>query len=96
MMDINECSDRKIDLFFGEYERPDYLGRKNKPIYRRRTVMNVKKDCFAYRFGHCAIMTETICRWDSCSFYKTVEQEQRDREKYGYDKHYFPKKEKKQ
>ena len=88
---MNEINDNAINQFLGEYERPArYISHKND-IFRRRTTMGIHKDCFAYHFGRCAIMTETICRWDSCSFYKTVEQERLDREKYGFDKHYQPK-----
>lgn len=53
--------------------------------------MSVKKDCFAYRIGGCSIMTETICKRDACSFYKTREQAELDREKYGFQKNYRPK-----
>ena len=49
--------------------------------------MTMRKDCFAYRIGHCSIMTEMICRHSSCSFYKTKEQDKKDRERYGQNKY---------
>jgi len=45
--------------------------------------MTLQKDCFAYRVGRCSIMTETICRFGTCSFYKTKEQDRKDRLRYG-------------
>lgn len=50
--------------------------------------MGIKKDCFAYRLGRCSILTEMVCRRDTCSFYKTKEQMERDREHYGFIKDY--------
>ena len=50
--------------------------------------MSIQKDCFAYRIGHCSIMTEMICRRDTCSFYKSKEQDRRDRETYGFKRDY--------
>lgn len=47
-----------------------------------------KKDCFAYRKARCKILTEMVCRYGPCSFYKTTEQDRRDREKYKFDKNY--------
>ena len=88
---MNDINDNTINRFFGEYERLVRPTPHKNDIYKRRRTMSIHKDCFAYRFGRCAIMTETICRWDSCSFYKTEEQERLDREKYGFDKHYQPK-----
>ncbi len=52
--------------------------------------MGIHKDCFAYRIGRCSIMTEMICRRESCSFYKTVEEMERDRKRYGFNKDYKP------
>lgn len=43
-----------------------------------------KIDCFGYREGKCEIMTELICKKSKCSFYKTWNQENKDRKKYGY------------
>ena len=53
--------------------------------------MGIRKDCFAYRIGRCNIMTEMICRRENCSFFKTKEEMERDREKYGFVKDYKPK-----
>lgn len=53
--------------------------------------MGIHKDCFAYRIGRCSIMTEMICRRERCSFYKTVEEMERDRKRYGFNKDYKPK-----
>lgn len=84
--------DKEIDAFFGTYERPVRWERKKAPVFERSmSKMAVQKDCFAYRIGGCSIMTETICRHDTCSFYKTREQMAKDREKYGYIKNYRPK-----
>ncbi|MBR5236639.1 MAG: hypothetical protein IKW06_04640 [Clostridia bacterium] len=57
--------------------------------------MGIRKDCFAYRIGRCNIMTEMICRRENCSFFKTKEEMERDREKYGFVKDYKPKGERK-
>ena len=49
--------------------------------------MDIKTDCFAYmgsrRREGCGVMKELICSKRSCSFYKTREQYEKDREKYG-------------
>lgn len=80
----NPCNDRSIDRFFGTYQKPDFKQTKNKTdIKRRFTTMTLQKDCFAYRVGRCAIMTETICRYGTCSFFKTKEQDRKDRLRYG-------------
>jgi len=50
--------------------------------------MMIHKDCFAYRIGRCSVMTEMICRHSPCSFYKTKEQDKKDRERYGVPKNY--------
>ena len=50
--------------------------------------MQRKKDCFAYRKARCKILTDMVCRYGPCSFYKTAEQDRRDREKYKLDKNY--------
>lgn len=44
----------------------------------------VKTECFGYnpRAKRCTIMTETICRDRSCSFYKTREEYEEGRQKY--------------
>lgn len=54
----------------------------------------VKKDCFAYRKARCSVLTEMVCRYGECSFYKTVCQDYEDRKKYRFDKTYRPKDEK--
>ena len=50
--------------------------------------MHRKKDCFAYRKARCKVLTDMVCRYDPCSFYKTAEQDRHDREKYKLDKNY--------
>ena len=85
-------NDHEISQILGDYERPFLcFGRHVYIPERRRKMTEVKKDCFAYRIGGCSIMTETICRHDTCSFYKTKEQAAIDREKYGFQKNYRPK-----
>lgn len=42
----------------------------------------VNKDCFAYRSGRCAILTERICNRRKCPFYKTRKQYNEDLDKY--------------
>ena len=46
----------------------------------------IKKDCFGYDLigVRCKVMTELICRHKECTFYKTKEQFNADREKYPY------------
>lgn len=91
---MKQLDDAKIDKFFGTYARPVRWEHMQHNIVKRRVQrMSIKKDCFAYRIGGCSIMTETICRHDTCSFYKTKEQAERDREKYGFQKNYKPKSE---
>jgi|GEM_PF-1420022 len=88
---MNRLDDRNIDKFFGTYER--VIRWKKGQVYfitRREHSMGVKKDCFAYRIGRCNIMTEIICKRDTCSFYKTKEEMERDRERYGFVKNYRP------
>ncbi len=55
--------------------------------------MGIRKDCFAYRISGCSVLTETVCRREICSFYKTKEQAEKDRMKYGFNKHYKKKSE---
>ena len=50
--------------------------------------MQRKKDCFAYCKARCKILTETVCRYGPCSFYKTRGQDRADRAKYKLDKNY--------
>lgn len=50
--------------------------------------MEIKKDCFAYRKSRCRVLTEMVCKYGPCSFYKTIEQERADRIKYGFNKNY--------
>ena len=42
------------------------------------------KDCFAYleKCNRCSILNETVCKKSDCTFYKTREQYDADREKY--------------
>lgn len=42
-------------------------------------------DCFAYREDRCEILTERICENRKCSFYKTWDKENKDRERFGYN-----------
>ena len=44
----------------------------------------IKTDCFGYSpiTGLCTILSETCCAYGSCSFYKTQEQFNADKEKY--------------
>ncbi len=89
---MKTIQDKDVDAFFGTSERPARWERNKALMYERSMIkMAVQKDCFAYRIGGCAIMTETICRRDTCSFYKTKEQMAKDREKYGFQKNYRPK-----
>lgn len=39
-----------------------------------------KKDCFGYRMGKCKVLAELVCEKRNCSFYKTKEQFERERE----------------
>lgn len=50
--------------------------------------MGIKKDCFAYRLGRCSILTEMVCKRDTCSFFKTKEEMEEDSRRYGYIKNY--------
>ncbi len=92
---MNEITDRAIDEFFGEYERPE---RSGEGIYRhlkiRRNKRMIKKDCFAYRRARCSVLTEMVCKFGECSFYKTEKQDKADREKYRISTPYRPKGEK--
>lgn len=89
---MKPLNDQNIDKFYGTYERPVRWKRETYiNMQRRHQPVSMKKDCFAYRIGGCSIMTETICRRESCSFYKTKEQAALDREKYGFQKNYRPK-----
>ncbi|MBR2499915.1 MAG: hypothetical protein IKB60_02425 [Clostridia bacterium] len=51
----------------------------------------IKKDCFAYRKARCSVLTEMVCKYGECSFYKTMEQDKADREKYRLSAPYKPK-----
>lgn len=89
---MSEFDDRKIERFYGECERiVRWKEKETYQFYRRRKTMGIKKDCFAYRLGRCSILTEMICRRESCSFYKTKEQMEQDRERYGFVQDYKPK-----
>ena len=48
----------------------------------------IKKDCFAYRRARCKVLTEMVCKYGPCSFYKTIEQDRKDREKYKFTTQY--------
>lgn len=86
---MKEITDRQIDDFFGEYERPVHSVNKASCSHGlRRTIMQEKKDCFAYRRSRCRVLTEMVCRFGDCSFYKTAEQDRADRIKYKLDKNY--------
>lgn len=94
--DMNLLNDRNIDKFFGESEKVVRWEKNNNFMqHRRKHNMGIRKDCFAYRIGRCNIMTEMICRRENCSFFKTKEEMERDREKYGFVKDYKPKGERK-
>lgn len=41
-----------------------------------------RADCFAHRKDGCSVLNKTICRERECSFYKTAEQFQKEREYY--------------
>ena len=42
-------------------------------VHQGGEVMN--KDCFAYKYNNCSILTEKLCEnGGKCSFYKTQEQ----------------------
>jgi len=81
----NPCNDQNADAFWGVYEK-SYEKKKKISCIRRGNTMSLQKECFAYRIGRCAIMTETICRYGTCSFFKTKEQDQLDRQRYGTNK----------
>lgn len=49
------------------------------------TEGRVKTDCFAYARCKCLALSEMVCKKKNCSFYKTKEQEEEDKRKYGYD-----------
>lgn len=91
---MNEITDKAICDFYGEYESPRRLG---EGIYRhlnfklRRNEKMIKKDCFAYRKARCSVLTEMVCKYGECSFYKTMEQDKADREKYRLSAPYKPK-----
>ena len=92
LSEMELIKDTQIDDFYGECERISRWRKEtNNRFYRRRTTMGIQKDCFAYRLGRCSILTEMICRRENCSFYKTKEQMDTDREKYGFVKDYKPK-----
>lgn len=47
-------------------------------------MSEIKTDCFGYDENKCNVMTSLVCEKSKCSFYKTWEQEQKDRKKYGF------------
>ncbi len=83
-------NDREIDKFYGEDLAKIRWESQNLYEDRRRNYMSVKKDCFAYRIGRCNILTEMVCKRDTCSFYKTHEEMEQDRARYGFLKDYKP------
>lgn len=87
---MREITDKEIDRFYGEYEAPAPYSEKVPAWYiqTRRKIMTPKKDCFAFRRVRCNILTEMVCRCGDCSFYKTMQDYRKDREKYGFDKNY--------
>jgi len=87
-------TDNEINDFFGEYERPQIALNRSFSNLRcnfRRNIKMIKKDCFAYRHSRCNVLTEMVCRYGECSFYKTRSQDKKDREKYRLKKEYQPK-----
>ena len=42
----------------------------------------MNKDCFGYKAGKCTVLSEMVCVKKECSFYKTKDQYNSDREKY--------------
>ena len=43
------------------------------------------EDCFAYKADGCVALDALYCKTDTCSFYKTREQERLCRKRYGYN-----------
>lgn len=87
---MNYITDRQTDDFFGEYERPVSFESKTaySPFTHKRRINMIKKDCFAYRRSRCRVLTEMVCKYGQCSFFKTAEQDRNDRIKYKLDKNY--------
>lgn len=52
---------------------------------RLNKALGIKSDCYFYNNGECKALCELVCRKDNCSFFKTKEQETKDRLKYGYN-----------
>lgn len=96
---MTKITDLQIDCFFGEYERfspkkaRTYSQKQNFSIRRLKAM--VKRDCFAYRRARCNVLTEMVCKYGECSFYKTISQDREDRKKYRFDKTYKSKDEEK-
>ena len=89
---MDRLDDRNIDTFFGTYERVTrWKKEKQMNNFGRKNRMSIQKDCFAYRIGRCTIMTEMICKRGNCTFFKTKEEMERDRNRYGFVKDYKPK-----
>ena len=51
----------------------------------------IKKDCFGFslREGKCVVLTETFCRKEECSFYKTRLEYIKGLKKYPWSKKYL-------
>lgn len=40
---------------------------------------DVKKDCFAFKDGHCTALNDLYCAKENCSFYKSMQDVLNDR-----------------
>ena len=62
----------------------------HKPVPRRVYKEMIQTDCFAY-IEHvngnpsCGALSSLECQFGECKFYKTKEQDERDRERYPYN-----------
>lgn len=55
---------------------------KAKIMSDSNSKVEVKKDCFAYKFGgECNILRALYCAGEHCKFYKTKEQLEKERKK---------------
>lgn len=56
---------------------------------KEKVRVELAHDCFGNVKGKkdCQILTENVCLYGKCSFYKTKEQFEADRKKYGISKY---------
>ena len=62
----------------------------HKPVPRRAYPYMIQTDCFAYSENingnpSCGALSSLECQYGECKFYKSKEQDERDRERYPYN-----------